>query len=381
MMPREGGQGGRWSAERDGRPGRRSPPSERGAALVAVVVVLVLIAGATAATLWLTASDLWAAGRARSAAQARYTAEAAVYHALRLLAPGGSFAAVVAGRGGLIDAADPGPLPLFGGGWVSFPGPPFGYAVTVGRLADAGAGGATGRFERVLLFAGSTAPRGARHAMTATVGRAREPYAPAALVVTDGEVELFGDAVADTGPQESAAVVIDGGPSVEGLPAALAARAAESIERALQAITHAGGVVLGATTSALLRPVDLASYARETGLAARAPAGLESPLGTYGQPRAAWLGPGAAPGLTGYGAVVADGDLEIRGPIDFRGVVLVAGTLAIEAEPCVVRGMVWARALRLGSRCTIRYDDAAVVAADGVLRLPREAVLLALSDG
>jgi len=357
---------------------RAAAPRERGMALVGAVVVLVLLAAATATTLELAGSELWAAGRVRSSTQARYTAEAGAYHAVALLAPGTTFAALLAGRGGLADPGEPGPLPFPGGGWVDFPGPPFGYSVTPRPLPSGGV--AAGAPDRVLLVADATAVRAARHTITATVGRAHEPYAPAALALAGGSVELDGDAVSGAGAA-SAAVVIDGSSPADGAQVAVAALSEPGAASAVGAIAHGGGVLLGPGPSGALRAIDLEAYAADSGLPSMSPSDLTGPQGSAQLPVARRLVTGVAPGLSGDGLIVATGDLELRGAVDFHGVVFVSGLLRIDADSCSLAGMVWARSLRLSRPCAIRYDAGAVAVADRPLRLPRRAVLLALTDG
>jgi len=77
----------------------RDASRERGIALLGSILILALLAAVTAATLWLTRSELWVAGSARAFLQARYTAEVGVWHALSLIAPGTDFAALLAGSG------------------------------------------------------------------------------------------------------------------------------------------------------------------------------------------------------------------------------------------------------------------------------------------
>ena len=56
-------------------------PRERGIVLVSALLLLVLLASATGASLWLLRADLRAMGTRRAAVQARYTAEAALQSA------------------------------------------------------------------------------------------------------------------------------------------------------------------------------------------------------------------------------------------------------------------------------------------------------------
>jgi hypothetical protein len=338
-----------------------SGQGERGIALLASVLILALLAAVTAATLWVTRSELWVAGSARSYLQARYSAEAGVWHALALLAPGTDFAALLAGTGGVSDPATPGPLPLPGGGWVAFPGPPFGYAVAV--AAEAG--------DRVRLRSSATAVRGAQRTVVATVGRAPEPYAPAALVVASGEVVVEGGV---------GGVVLDARDPADGGQAVVAAATDEAAAAARTSLAAAGASLLGGAPPARARSFDVAAFALATGVAEDSPAVLASVHGAPGAPAALVVAGGIAPRLVGHGAVFARGALELQGDVDWHGVLYVAGELRVAATSCTVAGMVWAERIVFASGCTLRFDAAGVATADQAEPLPRRPTLLALDD-
>jgi hypothetical protein len=347
---------------------RRALRSERGVALVGSILVLALLAAVTGATLWLTRSELWVAGSARAFAQARYTAEAGVWHALAVLAPGTDFAALVAGTGGVSDPADPGPLPLAGGGFVFFPGPPFGYDVTV--AADAA--------ERVRLRSSATAVRGARRVVQATVGREPAPYAPAALVVVSGDVAVA-PALEGLAP-EAGGIGIDAAQPAGGPQAVVAAGTLDDAERARAALAAAGAALAGPSSRARARPFDVAAFALATGLPDEDPSVLAASQGAPGAPAALAVAPGVAPGLAGAGVVLARGALELQGAVDWQGVLFVAGELRLAATPCRITGMVWAERVSFAAGCSLRFGWAEIQEADSAQRLPRRPTLLALDD-
>lgn len=355
----------------DADDGMRTVPvrtEERGIALLGGILVLTLLAAVTAATLWVTRSELWVAGSARAYLQARYGAEAGVWHALSVIAPGTSFASLLAGTGGLADPAHPGPLPLGGGGFVAFPGPPFGYAVTVHAASG----------ERVRLRASATAVRGARRAIDATVGRELLPYAPAALVAADGEVTI---APAIEGlPPDAGGILVDATQPADGTQTVVAAAGAAAAETVRTVLAGAGATLLGARPAQAGRPFDVAAFALATGLAAQSPGVLASTQGGSGTPVALLISPGTAPGLIGHGVVLASGALEIVGDVDWTGVLYVAGELRLAGPSCRIDGMVWAQRISFASGCRLRFDRTALLAADGALRLPRRPTLLALDD-
>lgn len=345
---------------------------ERGLVLLSVVLILTLLALATGASLWLTRSELWAAGHARAETQAAYSAEAGVRHALAALAPDVDWSALVNGApAALADPAQPGPWPIGGPGRVSFPGPPFVYAVE--RIDEGEAEDVAAAPETVLLRSSATAVRGAKREMVAIAGRASRPYLPAALVLDRGALEL--EAAALGGPHDPR-VVLDAraaGPAAS----ALASASAESLAAALEEASRAGVTLHGGTSSSA-RSFDVARFAERSGLATAPPDVLAAPLGSTEAPAALLVRSGTAPALEGAGVLLSAGDLEIAGPVAFDGAVVVAGRLRLGDASCRVRGIVWARSVAFRGPCRIELDVASVEAADAVLRLPRLPVLLAL---
>ena len=341
---------------------------ERGLALLAAVLVLALLAAVTATTLWLVQSELWVAGSARAFTQARYSAEAGAWHALSVIAPGTDFDALVAGTGGLSDAATPGPLPFPGGGAVEFPGPPFAYAVTVHAL-DA---------ERVRLRSTASAVRGARRSVDATVGRDVEPYAPAGLVVASGTVTVAPE-LSGLAP-DAGGVLVDAANPAEGGQGIVASATSVAASAAWTTLSASGATLVGATPRVRARVFDVAAFAAATALAEEDASALVGPRGTAGSPVALRLAPGIAPSLQGAGVVLVAGDLEVAGDLDWQGVLYVAGTLHVRGPSCRVTGMAWTRALVLTTGCSFRFDRPALATADAALRLPRRPTLLALDD-
>jgi hypothetical protein len=354
--------------DRRARRDRRGRASERGMALVAAILILALLATVGAATLWLVRSELWVAGSARSFLQARYSAEAGAWHALGALAPGTDFASLLASTGGLADPARPGPLPFPGGGFTTFPGPPFGYAVTVHALAT----------ERVRLRSTATAVRGARRVVDATVGREVAPYAPAALVVISGAVAVAAE-LSGLDP-DAGGIGVDARLPADGAQAIVGGGSSDAAGSAWSSLDASSPALQGTTPRVRVRAFDVAEFAATSGLAEESPAALAVPRGASGAPVALRIGAGVAPSLVGHGVVLVPGDLEIEGTVDWHGVLYVAGELRLRAGACRIDGLVWARAVSFATGCLLRFDPAAVAAADSVLRLPRRPTLLALDD-
>jgi hypothetical protein len=341
---------------------------EGGLALLGAVLVLAMLAAVTAATLWLVRSELWVAGSARTLAQARSSAEAGVWHALSLIAPGTDFAALAAGTGGLADPSQPGPLTAAGGGFVEFPGPPFGYAVTVQTL-DA---------ERVRLRSTATSVRGARRIVDATIGRDGDPYTPAALVVTSGSITIA-PGLSGLAPA-AGGILVDASAPSGGAQAVIAAASADGATAAWSSLTASAATLVGATARARARRFDVAAFAAAAGLPEIHAEDLTAPRGTASGPVALRVAAGTAPMLQGYGVAFVTGDLDVDGVLDWRGALYVAGRLHVRGSSCRVDGMLWASALQLTTGCALRFDRSALATADAALRLPRRPTLLALDD-
>lgn len=341
---------------------------ERGSALLASILILALLAAVTAATLWLTRTELWVAGSARAFVQARYSAEAGAWHALALLAPGTDFAALLAGSGGLSDPDEPGPLPFPAGGFVAFPGPPFGYTVTAHAAG----------FERVRLRSSATAVRGARRAVDATIGREAAPYAPAALVLLTGRATIA-PALEGLAP-ESGGIGVDATAPAGGSQAIVGAATLDAAELARATFAAAGATLRGATPRGRARPFDVVRFALDAGLAEQPPTVLAATQGAPGAAAGLLVAAGAAPRLAGHGVLFAAGPLELAGDVDWRGALYVAGELRIVASSCRIDGLVWAEEISFVTGCDLRLDPAALAEADAAIRLPRRPTLLALDD-
>lgn len=339
---------------------------EDGLVIVSVVLVLALLGLVTGGSLWLTRAELWAAGRARSVLQATYTAEAGVRHGLALLAPDVDWAAVVDREpAALAFPEEPGPWPIGAGGWVAFPGPPFGYALEVVGPADARDAAAP-----LVVRSTASAVRGAAAVAVATAARMETPYAPAALVLTGGHLEF-----------EAAALGTERDPRVELLgrdrAAPIGTSSVHGLEAALSSARDAGGRVQGEPTS-LVRPFDIGRFARRSGLNPSSLDVLANAVGAPGAPVGLWVRGGTAPVLRGAGVLLVDGDLDVATVVDWDGVLIVDGRLRIGGEPCRVEGMVWSRGVAFAGPCRVVASEEAVADADRALRLPRLAVLTGL---
>ncbi len=340
---------------------------QAGLVLVSIVLLLALLGLVTGGSLWVTRADLWAAGRARSELQATYTAEAGVRHGLAVLAPDVDWAAVVERSPAALSSPDEaGPWPIGDGGWVAFPGPPFGYGLGIVGPIDH-----LDRSGRLVVRSAATAVRGAAAVAIASLARAATPYAPAAVVLAGGSFEV-----------EAAAFGTLANPRVEIFgadgAAALGAASSEGLAAAVAAATAAGARLEG-DRSAAVRRFEIGRFGRRSGLDEVAPERLAVPLGAPGSPAAVRVWAGSAPSLRGVGIVLVSGDLDIVGEVGFSGVLVVDGRVQLGGAACRIDGMVWATDVSLAGPCRIAFDRDAVLDADRALRLPRLPVLTALT--
>jgi hypothetical protein len=87
--------------------------------------------------------------------------------------------------------------------------------------------------------------------------------------------------------------------------------------------------------------------------------------------------------LHGAGLLFVDGTLDIAGALDFTGLVVVSGDLRIRPGASLsIAGALWTGpgALAVDGGVAVRQDRAALAAADALLPLPRNAVLLGQRD-
>jgi hypothetical protein len=88
--------------------------------------------------------------------------------------------------------------------------------------------------------------------------------------------------------------------------------------------------------------------------------------------------------LHGAGVLFVDGLLDIRGGLDFTGVVVASGGVRIgSGASLTVAGAVWTGApstFEVDGTMALRADAAAVAAADALVPLPRRAVILGQRD-
>lgn len=339
--------------------------SQGGLVLVSVVFVLGLVGLATGGTLWLLRAELWTLGRARSQLQAAYTAEAGVRHGLALLAPDVDWIALVERDPvALASAGDPGPWPIGSGGWVAFPGPPFGYALEIVSAIDPRSSGP------VFVRSSATAVRGAVAVTVASVSRDAVPYLPAALVLSGGGLEVE---AAATGTAQDPRVELIGAEGAASLGTPGESELAEALERA-----ESAGFLLDGVATSGVRPFDIERFARRSALEEASVDVFEVEHGTPNAPAALRLRGGSVSRLRGVGVVLVSGDLEVVGEVEWRGAIVVGGRLRMGEGPCRVDGIVWSRGVAFAGGCVVVADHSALELADRALRLPRLPVLTGL---
>ena len=328
--------------------------AERGVVLISALLLLVLLASATGATLWLVRADLRAVGVRRAAVQARYTAEAALQAAAASLPPSTRSIAEEESFAG---------LPL--GDFTTFPGPPFGYTLrrAVGASGDGG-------IPLLRVEVDALAVGAAQRSLRGTIVRRSEPWAPAALLVSEGTVTLEGAALSIVDPPN---ILFRGD---QHRPALAAGNPAT--ERRLFALLHDSRVATWPRRPvAFARPIEIGVFAAASGLELER--GPEFSRGDR-LPAARLLGGGRLASLDGRGLVISLGDLQLDDGANFDGVLLVSGRLSFSGTPCQVRGFVQAFDVRFENPCAIDFDAGAVREADALVPLPRGARLHAIEE-
>lgn len=329
------------------------------AALGALAVSLVLAAGVAE----VTRTEVALVRSRRATAAALAAVDGCLARGLSTLPPGWDFAAPLAGSDGLAGTPDDGALALpagCAGHAQAAPGPPDPprLRVTVEgrrgegrRIVEALVGRKGSPGVGALAWLGEIPPPGAITGTLVLAGADRsDPLAPRwAGLATPADPAVLDAWLA----AESARIDADTEPPLWSPPPPVIALASR-----LQATGPAGAEVLVTSgTPALARafvPTDL-------------------------------VVPGA---LSGAGLLFVAGTLDIRDTLHFTGVVVAAGGVRIAGGArLTVDGVLWVGApavpgssMRVDGLLELRRDGAALAAADALLPLPRQAVLLGLRD-
>ena len=326
-------------------------------AALGAVAVSAALAGAVAE---LTRVETLIARHRRTEASALAAADGCLAEMLAGLPAGWDFAAVVAGPDGRAGTADDGIV-----------------AAPPGCTGTAAPAPGTG--SRLLLGVDARAA-GGRRAVTAVAGRAAAPGAPALLWLSalPASGAVVGELALDGADPSDATAADAAGIAAPGEPEALDAWAGRT---AVTATPRTGPPVSAPS------PPLTGLFAR---LRAAGPAGAGA-LVTGTPPTARTLVEGdlvVETPLRGAGLLAVDGFLDVQSTLDFSGVVVATrGIRVTSSGRLTVAGALWLGPgeypegpLRLDGALALRQSKAAVTAADGLLPLPRLAVLFGLRD-
>ena len=335
---------------------------QRGAAaLGAAVVALAVSAALVAAVAEVSRTELVLTQHRQAAAAALAAADGCLAEVVTHVAPGWDFKDLLAGPDGVAGNGDDGSLatpPGCTGGMVPAPGVGATGIRTLARI-EASAGGGRRGLEAVL----------ARSPVPGVAALLWLSALPASTAIR-GSMLLDGVDVTPDAPR-------------------WAALAAPADPETLDAWAAAVGAALG--TSAGTLPPTTAALPPITALGARvlaAPHGGAESLVSAGAPTPtlAYVA-GDLPIITalrGAGLLFIDGMLDIRGALDFTGVVVASGGVRIASGASLtVAGAVWTGApatFEVDGGVALRADAAAVAIADALVPLPRRAVILGQRD-
>jgi hypothetical protein len=367
--------------------------TERGTALMATLILIMILLPLGAYVVQQCRTDLMIERNFRAEIEAFYTAEAGLEHALAEIDPGQSFDDVLAGPDRIAGTADDGTFPFREGPPAAFPSPPLGYDV---RVTLAGA--------NVLSIASRGIGRyAATKVVAALVTRSRLVFTPAALYAQSDirQLDLGGGQLLLSGLDHR----IDdppGNPTGAAAPIpALAspdADAEQDLRRRLPEGLAGRLPGAGAAPSIATSPtVNVQTYADRF---ATLPDCRHLPtlntnidentddtwgLGTPETPQMSVVEGDAniSGSLRGNGVLVVRGTLHITGTLEFTGLVIALNGILFEPTGNVkIAGALWQgltidNRLQLGSSGAIVYSSCALAAADTAFPgvLPHAAVV------
>jgi len=354
---------------------RARPGSERGAALAAALVALAVSAALVAGLADIVRTEVILARERRAMTAALAAADACLAQSLAALPVGWDFEPLLLGPDGARATPDDGTL-----------------ATPTGCSGHAARAPGTPDPPRVLLAIDAVAGDG-RRLLEAVIGRDPAPASPALLWAT---LPPLPDAVTGMMMLEGA----DVDPEAPDLPGL----AAPATPTELDAWVAAEGPHVAPsprTPAPVKAPLPPLSELATRAEAAR-PAGAEVLVsqGSPPSPPVLALVRGdlvISDARQGSGLLLVEGALDIRGSLDFTGLVVAAGGLRIaEGAALGVVGALWlgepgvsgvsgaagapVAPMAVAGRLALRQSRAAIVAADGLLALPRRVVLRGLRD-
>jgi hypothetical protein len=328
-------------------------------ALPAALAALAVSAALGAAIAELTRIEVAIARHRRAATAALVATDACVAEVIAGLAPAWDFGDVLAGADGAPGTADDGVL-----------------AAPPGCTANAARPPGPAAPPRALLRLEARAG-GGRRLVEALVGHDPAPAVPALLWL--GAPPPAG---AITG-----SVTFDGADADDPSAADWSGLAAPD-DPALLDLWLAGegaGVAASGRTAPAMSAAPPPFVALRDRIRGAEPAGAEALVAGASPPPSIALVDGdlTIPGaLHGAGVLLVEGSLDIQGSLDFTGIVIATGGLRVErGGSLAVSGALWTGVpLTVDGTVALRHSGGAVATADGLLPLPRRAILLGQRD-
>lgn len=347
--------------------------SERGTALMAALVIIMILVPLGAFVALQSRLDLAIQYNLRTEVEAFYVAEAGLAHAVSEIEPGRSFDPFLLGPDHIAGTADDGIFPFRGGSPPPFPRAPYHYNVTAVR----------GRDGMMRIISRAMGEHGAVKVVEALVRRSASPHTPGAMYAEGdlNRLDLGSNAFAVSGLDHRAG---DEGGNASGTHTAVPAlcgtdpdaevRLREKWSEDGDRLVGAGGSPSIGTTT----PLGLGQYV--TAMSQRHEAVMLPPttvssiaLGTRAMPQLTLVG-GALDvtgSLVGGGVLVVNGMLHVSGDLQFAGLVIAMGGIVFEPSSHVtIAGALWSGAsqderLELLGQGSVVYDNSALTAVDG----------------
>jgi len=364
------------------------PTSQRGTALVAVLIIMMIVLPIGGFVVLQCRTDFLVHHNLRAEAEAFYVAEAGLQHALAEIAPGDSFADILAGPDHVAGSADDGVFPFQEGAPNDFPAPPLRYDV---RVTSSGPG-------MVELVSTGAGRNGATKAVDALVARSPLPATPGSFFADGdaGGLDLGSGGFVLSGLDHAMGDAPDA-PTGTAAPVPAMAVSSANVESAVRLQLGAAGAAQligrgGVPSIAITAPLDLQAFAQRC---ASQPSAIQVSgavasagplLGTPGAPQTSVaVGDVDVTGtVSGAGVLIVQGTLQVTGTLTFAGLVLATGGIRFEPSSTVtITGALWRAASqdgRLEFRGTgaVMYSSAALAAVDAAFvgLLPHAAVMV-----
>lgn len=344
--------------------------AQRGAALLAVLGLMLILLPLGAYVVLQCRTDLLIQRGFRDEIEAFYVAEAGLEHAVAEIRPDQSFAEVLAGPDGLAGTADDGVFPFLEGAPAAFPAAPFRYDVRVSPAAG----------NSLSVTSQGKGKNGATKVVSALVSRSPAAWTPAALLAQDGlaGIDLGDGSMLLSGFDHRLG---DAPSRPTGTAAAVAAAASTSASTESELRERLGAALAGQLVGAggspsvvTAPPVDIQAFVSR--LASLPNAVL---LGGVGPSDQVDFGTRQAPQASvvageldirehasGTGILVILGGLHVSGTFDFAGVLVVMGGISLEpASDVRIAGALW-RGASVDERLQLRGTGAVMYSSEAL---------------